>query len=473
MTKKVPAESPIEGHASLYLFFGDEFLVKERVHEIVSHILNDKLRETNLIVLDGNSLELSDLFSLVFTPSLFGGPHVIVVDQTTIFMGRTDQKKLAGKVVEAWKAGERKTALRAVGQLVSLAGVDRDEVRSGLDWINDVIGDAVPPEDREAIWLASKALVDEGGAFTSSANETLVMELVQSSFPQGTVLIFTALAVDKKKKVFKVLEQRGNVVECSIREEKYGSGLDRSFFDSRVRDTLALAGKKISKEALDRMYAVSGKELRKLHSELDKLVAYLGDRQQAGAQDVELLFIDSHQGAFFDLTNAIRTADLAKCFPALHYNLRIVAHPLQTLAAIATEFRRLIVARELLFTVFRSSWKRGMSYDGFSSALKKVRENTPKSDKSAKFDLLSMKDYPLYLYLRDAQKFTMEKLVSIMEEVLDADIMMKSSSLGYYSPQTILENLILTICSPRCNERLNRSKDQRQRISVDKPRSSF
>jgi DNA polymerase III delta subunit len=90
-----------------------------------------------------------------------------------------------------------------------------------------------------------------------------------------------------------------------------------------------------------------------------------------------------------------------------------------------------------------------------------VRENTPKSDKSAKFDLLSMKDYPLYLYLRDAQKFTMEKLVSIMEEVLEADIMMKSSSLGYYSPQTILENLILTICSPRGNERLNRSKDQR------------
>jgi hypothetical protein len=59
-----------------------------------------------------------------------------------------------------------------------------------------------------------------------------------------------------------------------------------------------------------------------------------------------------------------------------------------------------------------------------------------------------MKDYPLYLYLRDAQKFPMEKLTRIMEAVLGADVLMKSSKLGAHAPRAILENLVLTICTP-------------------------
>jgi hypothetical protein len=107
-----------------------------------------------------------------------------------------------------------------------------------------------------------------------------------------------------------------------------------------------------------------------------------------------------------------------------------------------------MVARELLFTVFRSSWKRGMTYQSFLPVLKKAREENPGLTQKGKLNLLTMKEYPLFLYLRDAQKFPMEKLTRIMEAILEADVMMKSSRLGSQAPKAVLENLVMTICEP-------------------------
>jgi len=48
-----------------------------------------------------------------------------------------------------------------------------------------------------------------------------------------------------------------------------------------------------------------------------------------------------------------------------------------------------------------------------------------------------------------------------MEGILEADIMFKSSKLGYSSPQTILENLLLTICTSEKDKTLKRATERR------------
>jgi hypothetical protein len=40
----------------------------------------------------------------------------------------------------------------------------------------------------------------------------------------------------------------------------------------------------------------------------------------------------------------------------------------------------------------------------------------------------------------------MERLIKIMEAILEADVMMKSTRVGNRSPEAIMENLVLTIC---------------------------
>jgi DNA polymerase III delta subunit len=59
-----------------------------------------------------------------------------------------------------------------------------------------------------------------------------------------------------------------------------------------------------------------------------------------------------------------------------------------------------------------------------------------------------MNEFALFNLLKVAQNFTMERLLSIMEAILDADVLLKSSRLGARSPQVILEKVVYTICKP-------------------------
>ncbi len=448
MKKKSSSAAGTDTSGGVYLFYGDEFLVKEQVNKLVDEILDPKLRATNLLIFDGVNLDTAGLASQVQTPSLFGGSRVIVIDQTALFMGRTDERKLAVKAMDSWKAGERKAAFRAMGQLLNLAGLRPRDLQHDFDWTKQILGDSAGADEKATLARLAEEFLEGGSSAKAAGDEELVEDLILSPLPEGTALVFTAPAVDKRKKIFKAVEQGGRVVECSVRQEKYGPGMEKSFFEERVRETLQRAGKEIASDALEKMYLRSGKEIRQLESEIEKLVGYVGERRKITGLDVETMFSDSHEAAFFELANILRTADIKKCLPALHEHLKLVSHPLQTLALIAGDFRKLMVARELLFTVFRSSWKPGMTYQNFLPVLKGVRQQNAGAGLKEKFNLLAMKDYPLYLCLRDAQRFPMENLMRIMEAILEADILMKSSKLGSQAPKTILENLILTICSP-------------------------
>lgn len=436
-----------KGPESLYVFFGDEYLVKEQLQELISEVLEPDLRDTNLITLDGANLDIGALSLHLFTPSLFGGPRVVVVEQTAVFMTKTDRRKLIDKVLASWKGNERKSAFRAFAQLLSIAGMGPEDLSDGTRWATELLGSSARTDEVEALGRLAQSFLAEGKKADAGTDEAALEEILRDPFPEGTILILTALEVNQRSKLFKAVKKRARVVECTVRRERYGKQTERAFFDERVRGELARGGKTISHGALEKMYARSGNDMRGLHSELQKLIAYMGDRQQATESDVEELFTDSHEAAFFDFAAQLRTADLSKCLPALHENLKIMGHPLQTLAVTANEFRKLMAARELLFTVFRSSWRPGMDYRTFQSVAKAAREQYPQLTAKGKLNLLSGKDYPLFLALKDAQRFPMEKLIRIMEAILEADIMMKSSRLGSASPQTIMENLVIRICA--------------------------
>jgi DNA polymerase-3 subunit delta len=446
---KQSAPPPVkEQEACLFLFYGDEFLIKEQVNALIARKLDEDLRKTNLIVIDGNALDIGALAALVATPSLFGGARVILVEQTTIFAARSDQRKIAGRVIESWKRGDRKGALRGLSQLMQVSGVERADLAQGLDWTAEVLGESAPHEEREALGQVARHYLESDHQAGKRGDDDQMEELISSSFPEETVLVFTATDVDKRKKVFKALELQGKVVNCAARQDRLGVALDRPFFEERVGQALKEAGKKIRPDAIEKMYARCGKDLRQLNSELTKLIEYVGGRKEITAQDVEHIFMDFHEVAFFELNKVVRTGNLAQCLTALHENLQLVSHPLQTLAAIANEFRRLMIARELLFTLFRASWRPGITYKEFTPLVRQIREQNPQMAKQGKFKLLAMNDYVLYLLLRDAQRFSMDRLIRIMERIHKVDVMLKSTRVGSRSPELIMEDLMLFICQP-------------------------
>ncbi len=446
MKKPAPGDAVRNGPAHLYLFFGDELLTKEQVDAVVSEFLEPELRATNLVVLDGTNLDLSELSSHLYTPSLFGARRIVVVDQTPLFIGKVDKKKLLDKILTNWKRNDSKGAHRALGHLLSVVGLEIRDLSSGDEWLDEIFGGSSEARETETLRRVAESFLESGAATPPRAGEALIEELLQSGLPEDAALIFTTPVVDKRKRLFKMFEKRGRVVDCSVREEKFGSAMEKGFFEDRVKDILGRSGKRVSSSALALMYKRSGKEMRRLNSELEKLIAYLGEREEVTPSDVEAVFSDFHQAAYFELSRALRTGNLSSCLLALHENLKIVDHPLQTLAGIANEFRRLLVARELLFTVFRPHWRRGITYQQFQPILRRVLEERPELKGKSSLNILNMKEYAVYNYLLDAQRFPMEKLVSIMEAILEADLMMKSTRIGSTSPSTIVENLVLKIC---------------------------
>lgn len=430
----------------VHLFYGDEFLVKEQLNKFINESVEPSLRETNVMFHDGNNFDVSALASDVFTVSLFGGPRAVVLENTVLFLSKMDGGKIISKAMDHWKTGDGKAALKSFRQFVSLNRLNAGDLESGSDWISDTVGDAVASGEREILSRLAQTYLEEGKQAPSQADEA-VLEMVRSPLPEDAVLVFTAPGVDKRSKLFKAVEEKGSVLECAVKAEKYGAGMDRAFFDKRVRDALKKAGKEAGPSVLESIYSKCGKDLRRLEIELEKLFSFVGQRKKIEPADVQNVFSDFHEPAFFDMVKTLRSGDLGKSLVALHENLKISGHPLQSLGAIITEFRRLIIAREMLFTTFKQYWKPGLSYDAFMSAARKVREAHPELITKSKNSLLSMKDYPLFLYLRDAQKFPMEKLLKIMEELLAADIMMKSSRLGARNPQAILERVVHVICA--------------------------
>lgn len=447
MKKDQTVQDDGQSRGALHLYYGDEFLVKEAVSKAVADFLSVEERATNFIVLDGANLDTAALAVHLSTPSLFGGRRVVLVEQTPLFVGKADRDKLVDKAVGCWKANDRKAAHRVFGQVLGMAGVSAQDLTSGRDWVGEIYPDPEGARDLETLLAIARSFVDAGERVGSGGDEAVVEELIEHGLDADLALIFTAPAVDKRRELFKLVEKRGVVVECTIREEKFGSAMDRGFFEERVRRELSRAGKTIAHDALDTMYARAGKEMRRLHSEMEKLFGYVGDRAHITVADVQAVFTDFHEAAFYEINRAVRTGDIAKCLTALQENLKIVAHPLQTLGAIANEFRRLMAARELLFSVFRSRWKPTMTYQQFVPVVKQVRDEHPELLSKGKFSLLAaMKDYPLYLTLRDAQRFDMERLTAIMEAILDADILLKSTRIGGTAPEIVMERLIIKIC---------------------------
>jgi DNA polymerase-3 subunit delta len=434
--------------AQVFLYFGDEYLVADEVGRLVDRIVGDENRLTNVTVIDGANAEAATLSNALFTVSLFGGKRVVLIEHASFLMGRADEKALAAKAASLWREADRKGALRAFARLASSNGASLREILSP-EWIHDALGGDRAPEDVKTLTAVAEAYAEAGGGAGIKADDATLLELISRPFPDGVFLIVTATGVDKRKRLYKAFETVGVVKELTPPADKSGK-TDRSFFDQRVTKILRDSGKSISDDALSLMRSRSGRDMRRLHAELEKLVSYMGSRAVVSVEDVQTVFSDFHESVFFDLSGALRKRDFAAAARALHEQQSEGVHPLMLLGSIAGEIRRLMCARELLFREFKGSWKPSMTFREFQGVLTKVRKDAGthggKTPDKQKLNVLSMNDYRVYYYLRDAARFPMDRLTEIMEALLEADIVLKSN-LGASCAPALLERLAFKICN--------------------------
>ncbi len=158
----------------------------------------------------------------------------------------------------------------------------------------------------------------------------------------GVKVIFVVHGkADRRKKLYKVIEKLGEV-----REFKPFAEWEQEKLEAWIMKRVNASGKKIGGGAAETLMEISGRGLRALSSEIDKLVTYVGERSSIEEADVRELASSGEMSAF-SLSGAVRDRDVHASLEALTRLLKDNEEPVSLIGLLASQFRMLLQVKSL------------------------------------------------------------------------------------------------------------------------------
>ena len=240
---------------------------------------------------------------------------------------------------------------------------------------------------------------------------------------QGVRVLISAGKIDKRKTFFKTVRKIGAVEDLSVADKERGSRAALI-----VRQRLAELGKKIAAHVADELVLLAGTNLQQLHSEADKLAAFVGERGEVTRQDVHAIATRTRQAKAFALADALGERNLPKLLRVLDEELWEVKldskkSPIALLYGLISKVRTMIFLRELL----RLKWIRaGGGYPQFKSQLEAIPDDRLPGDR--KFNPKAMHPYMLFNALGHARQYSEAELTKAMDILLRCNRQLVSSS---------------------------------------------
>lgn len=434
--------------APCYLLYGEEeYLINESLHKILDIIVPAADRDFSLFYLDGESTDLDRLIQNIMTPSLLGGKNVIVVKNTTLFTSREDSDKLISKIRSNIDENPGRAAKYFL-TFLKIAGFTLEDLQnSGWQKITDeqwnsvVKGDS--GEDRQK-WLPRILEICQTSGLTDASGEDKMEkleEILRAGLPADNCLIFTAEAVDKRKKLYKTIAEVGVVQYFSAVKKEYAR---KEILQQEARKLLDNCGKKMSPAAWVALGKKTGFDFRRSMSELEKLVAYIGDRALIDKDDVEEAVGRTKEDEIFALTNALGEKNQLAALESLKNILDQGTHHLIILTMISREIRFLLQARVLVDSGKLPKFSHSMEYGWFQNVLYPAVGELNTSGEKREGLIFSQHPFTVYNALRNSVRFTTARLIVLLEELLQLERSLKTSA---SNPQLLLENFLIKSCS--------------------------
>lgn len=395
--------------ASVYLFHGEEaYLQEQAARQVAYRLVPEADRLTNLKLLEGSEVSLESFLGQIQATGFNFGDTT----RQVVWVRRVPWFTLRG-------GGEREGG--------GMAGeVEESSLpeRASMEW---------PSDSR-----SQRAL--EG-------TEALCRRLEQG-LPQDLTLIITVAGpVDKRLRLFKLIDRIGFTLEFPPLKS------DRDVADF-VK--LKLVGERvgIDPEAIHELTLRLGPEARLLANELNKLVTYVAERQHITRADVIAVVAPTAELSVFELVDAVAERKTAAALEQLDGMLLQHAQPFMILGMLIRHFRLLLQARYLLDQnlLSRSLWRQeafrfSQALNDSSqgpSPLQRAQEATASFfPQTGRANLLKQHYFPLWKTLRQAESFTTPQLQAALERLLQADLSLKTSHLP---EDQVLELLVVDLC---------------------------
>lgn len=224
-------------------------------------------------------------------------------------------------------------------------------------------------------------LFEETGLFKKS-NE---LAEILSSFPKSTVVLFKEKEIDKRNKLYKYVQKNGFILEMASLSEA-------ATVDFIVAE-LWKGEKKIKKSTVDYLLSQVEHSLFRLKNEIDKLIAYTGDRMEVTIEDIDAVCCKEATDQIFSMLDAVADGNSVR---ALHLYKELLELQKEPLGILSLLFRHCNILLQVkteaeLYSNFELGKRMGI--------------------------------YPKYLqnYMRQAKKFQVSELRKMLADCVETD----------------------------------------------------
>lgn len=155
-----------------------------------------------------------------------------------------------------------------------------------------------------------------------------------------SVIIFVADELNGVRKMGKFLREKATAVEFAR--------LDERQFAEWARKTVNNAGVEIDEAALRLLLSRIGSDVRRLSNEINKLAAAAMPEKRITAEVIDALVPNSRDLSNFDLTDHLVAGRKVEALATLKKILDDGAEPLALLGLISYNFRRLLIAKDMM-----------------------------------------------------------------------------------------------------------------------------
>ncbi|GIX07324.1 MAG: hypothetical protein KatS3mg115_1727 [Candidatus Poribacteria bacterium] len=431
----------------LYVLFGQERYLLNRLVELVIEALlpeSGPWREMCLEHLDGETATVPELIAAAETVPM-GAPRRVLVLRDPAFLsstGAVNPVALLRRAGEALEAGDPSRALELLYRALDVTPMPLTdpEFRSRLHSLREQIAEEDPDLlatlDALPGQLADLPVPESSG--NGSDLETL-LRWVQEGIPPTSVILFV-LSEAPPAKLLSRLQSVATLANVDTLKEQRVRGQDA--VDRFLDDQIQRAGKRIAPEAARLLRHRTADDLQALVDEIEKLIAYVEDREQITVADVLSVVSDESTVSLFDLTDAFGQRKAPEALRALHRLIQ-QGEPALKILAMLTRHVRLMLQAKLLQqegTLPRVSPR--LSYSAFREGIYRQwpEEAVSQLPQAATLNLLKQKPYACYVALRDANYYTTEELQSALQAMAEVDFLLKSSRI---SEHALLSDLLL------------------------------
>ncbi len=436
--------------APVYLLWGEEFLVREALDKIVAALVPEADRAFNLFFLDPEQTDIDNICAELSVAPLLAGNKVVVVRQAPFLQA---DRQTPGEFLQKAREYLETDPLRAAREFMVFLGLagwtledlqDEGWRRLGEnDWSRIGAGERM---DNLESWLPRLLGICLAQQLTPQRRKTdpaRLEELVSAGLPEGNILILTSNAVDKRKRLLRIVAEKGKVLQFSVAR---GEARQQNTLMAKAQEMLARSGKSLTPEAWQALGRKTGFELTTSLQALEMLTVFAGDRPVIGPADVEQVIGKSKEDSVFDLTAALGDKAAPRALGVLRELISDQSvQPLVVLAMLAREIRFLLHARIFIDSGRLHNWRPGMDYEQFQTrVMPEIRSlNSGRAERGEVGDLADEKPYVIYQACRRAHRFSTPSLIKCLQELANLDLQMKSTG---RNPHLLLENFVLSFC---------------------------